>query len=80
MISVEPRTKDVDVTIVTLNGAMTGEDKPLPQVRLAGNKKDPFDIATESDTFFEARDAIERNPGKSHVYEMPSAFDSSLEA
>ena len=40
----------------------------------------PFDIATERDTFFEVWDGIKRNPGKSHVYEIPSAFDSSLEA
>ena len=39
-----------------------------------------FDIATEKDTFFEAKDAIGRNPGKSPIYEMPSAFDSLLEA
>ena len=38
-----------------------------------------FDIATEKDTFFEARDLIERNHGKSPRYEMPSGFDSSLE-
>ena len=46
---------------------------------MAGKKKEPFDIATERDTFFEARDVIGRNPGKSHVYEIPPSFDSSLE-
>ena len=47
---------------------------------MARKKKAPFDITTERDTFFEARDAIGRNPCKSHVYEIHPAFDFSLEA
>ena len=59
---------------------MTGDDGPRPQVRLAGKKKATFDIATEKETFFETGDVIGRNLGKLLVYEMPSAFDLSLEA
>ena len=55
------------------------EDGPLPQVQLARKKKESFDIATEKETFFEARDVIGRNTGKSHVYEIPSTFDFLLE-
>ena len=33
----------------------------------------------EKETFFGSRDAIERNLGKSPVYEMPFDFDPSLE-
>ena len=64
-ISAEPGTEDVDVAIITCRGAMTGEDGPRLQVRLDGKNKASFDIATEKDTFFEARDAIGRNHGKS---------------
>ena len=39
-----------------------------------------FDIVTKKETFFEVQDAILDNLGKFHVYEMPSAFDLSLEA
>ena len=53
---------------------------PTPQVRLSGKKKIAFDIATKKETVFGARDAIERNLGKSPVYEMPFDFNSSLEA
>ena len=35
----EPRTKDVDVGIVTRVGTMNGEYGPCPQVGLAGKKK-----------------------------------------
>ena len=79
-IFVEPRTKDVDVAIVTCGGATTREDGPCQKVRLAGKKKGSFDIATERDIFFKVWDVIERNLGKSPIYEIPSAFDSSLEA
>ena len=72
--------KDVDVAIVTCGGATTGEDGPCQKVRLAGKKKGSFDIATERDIFFKVWDVIERNLGKSPIYEIPSAFDSSLEA
>ena len=33
---------------------------------------------TKRDTFFEARDAIGRNPGKTPIFGMPSTFDYSL--
>ena len=45
-----------------------------------GKKKVQFDIVTERDTYFEAREAIGRNPGKTPIFGMPSTFDSSLEA
>ena len=59
---------------------MTGEYGPQPQLKLDGNNKVQFDITTERDTFFEAHKALERNPGKTPIFGMPSAFDSSLEA
>ena len=34
---------------------------------------------TKRDTFFEAREALGRNPGKTPIFGMPSTFDSSLE-
>ena len=80
VISVEPIMEDVDVTIVTRGVATTREDGPLPQVWLAGKNKASFDITTERDILFEVQDAIERNPSKSPVYEIPSTFDSSLDA
>ena len=80
MISAEPRTQDVDVAVVTRGGATTREDILIPQVRLAGKKKVQFDVNVEKDTFFEAQDKMSRNFGKLHVYEMPTAFDSTLEA
>ena len=43
-ISIEPRTQDVDITIVTFKGAMMGDDGPQPQVRLARKNKETFDI------------------------------------
>ena len=79
MVSVEPKTTDVDVAVVTRAGATMGEDGPRPQIWLDGQKKEPFDITTEKKTFVGAWDAIGRNLGKSPVYEMPYAFDSSLE-
>ena len=79
MILVEPKKKDVDVSIVTCRGEMTGDDEPFLQIQLEGKKKSSFKITTEKETFFEAREAIGRNLGKSPVYEMPYAFDSSLE-
>ena len=59
---------------------MAGEEVPWPQVQLDGKKKVPFDIDAKWDTFFKSRDVIRRNPIKSPIFEMPSAFDSSLEA
>ena len=74
-ISTDPRTEDVGIAIVTCRGAMTREDEPHPQVRLSRKKKIAFDIATEKEIVFGARDAIEINLGKSPVYEMPFAFN-----
>ena len=79
-IVAEPRVQVVDVVVVTCAGATTGEDGPCQQVQFAGKKKVAFDIATEKDTFFEAKHAIMINFGKSLVVEMPSAFDPSVEA
>ena len=73
-------TEDVDVGIVTRGGETTGKYGPQPQVKLVGKKKEQFDIATKRETFFEAREALGRNPGKTPIFGMPSAFDSSLEA
>ena len=72
--------KDVDIGIVTRAGATTGDDGPRLQVRLAGNKKVALDIMTEKYTLFDAKNAIERTPGKLPVVDMPFAFDSSVEA
>ena len=58
---------------------MNGEYIPHPQILLAGKKKVQFDIDAKKDTFFEAHNLIERNLGKSPIYEMPTALDSSLE-
>ena len=54
-----------------------GDDVPCPQIQLAGKKKVQLDVDAKRDTFFEARDAIGRNLGKLHVYEMPTTFDST---
>ena len=72
--------KDVDVGVVTRSSATTGEEGPWQQVRLVGKKKVAFDIATEKDTFFEAKQAIERNTGQLPIVEMSFAFDPSVEA
>ena len=47
---------------------------------MAGKKKSQFDITTKRETLFEAREALGRNPGKTPIFGMPSAFSSSLEA
>ena len=80
MILVEPRKQDVDVSIVTCEGATMGVDGSQLQVRLYGKNKATFDIVIEKETFLETRDAIGCNLGKFPFYEMPSAFDLSLEA
>ena len=54
-IQAEPQMKDVDVGIVTRTGTTTGDDGPWLQVRLTGKKKVTFDIATEKDTFLDAK-------------------------
>ena len=72
--------QDVNVAIVTCGGVMMGDDGPWTQVRLATRKKEEFDIATKKEAFFEMRDVIEQNLGKSPIYEIPSSFDLSLEA
>ena len=79
-ISVEPRTQDVDVAVVTRKGATIGEDSLIPQVRLAGKKKVHFDVTIEKHTFFEPQDEMHKNSDKLLVYEIPTAFDSTLEA
>ena len=79
-ILAEPQTKDVDVGIVTQGAVTTGEDGMWPQVQLARKKKAQFDVTTEKETFFEAHEALGRNPGKTPIFGMPYAFDSSLEA
>ena len=50
--------KDVDVGIITRVGATTRDDGLQLQVQLVGKKKVAFDIATEKDTFFDAKNAI----------------------
>ena len=77
-ISVEPRVWFVDVAIITHRGAMTIDDGPITQVQLVGKKRVQFDIDDERDTFFEAHDAIRRDPGKLSVYEMPPFSYSTL--
>ena len=77
-ILAEPRVLSADVAFITHEGATTGDDGLIPQVRLARRKKVQFDVDDERDTFFESCDAIRRDPGKLHVYEMPPAFDSTL--
>ena len=72
--------KDVDIGLVTLASATTGEDGPLQQVWLTGKKKVAFDIAMEKDTFFEAKHAIKRNLGKLSIIAMSYAFDPSIKA
>ena len=78
-ISAEPKTQDVDVAIFTHRGAMMGDDGTQSQVQLDGKKKVAFDIVIEKEIFFKTRDMIGRNIGKSHVYEILSSFDLSLE-
>ena len=72
--------KDVDVWIVTHTDMTTGDDGLRQQVRLVGKKKVAFDIAIEKYTFFGAKNAIGRNPGKLPIIDMPFAFDPSVEA
>ena len=79
-IQVEPQMKDVDVGIITHAGATTGNDGSWLQVQLTGKKKVAFDIVIKKDTFFGAKNAIERNLGKLPIIDMPFAFNPSLEA
>ena len=76
-ISAEPRTKDSNVAIITHGGVTAGDDSPFPRIWFDWKKKVQFDVDAERDTFFEAHNAIGRNPGKFHIYEMPIAFDST---
>ena len=71
--------KDVDVEIVTHAGVTIGDDGPWLQVWLAGKKKVSFDIVTEKDNFFDAKNEIGRNPGKLPIVDMSFAFDPSAE-
>ena len=77
-IHAEPRMKDVDVRIVTHAGMTTSDDGSRQTVRLAGKKNVAFDIATEKDTSFKMKQAIERNPGKLSIIDMLSSFDPSI--
>ena len=70
--------KDVDVGIVTRAGATTGDDGLQQPIRLASKKKIAFDITIEKQTFFKAKQAIERNPGKLSIIDMLSSFDPSI--
>ena len=79
-ISMEPRTQDVDVAIITHGGAMTREDSPFPQIQLAGKNKVQLHVDAEKDTLFEAHDVIRRDMGKFPIYEMPTTFYSTLVA
>ena len=72
--------KDVDIGIVTCVGATIGDDGPWFLVQHSGKKKVTFDIVTEKDTFFDAKNAIGRNMGMLPIVDMPFAFDPSVEA
>ena len=72
--------KDVDVGIFTRASVTIGDDGLWQQVRLTGKKKVAFDIVTEKDTFFDAKNVIRRNPGKLPIINIPSTFDPSVEA
>ena len=72
--------KDVDVGIISCVGAIIGDDGPWFLVQHSGKKKVTFDIVTEKDTFFDAKNAIGKNPGKLPIVDMPFAFDPSVEA
>ena len=56
--------QDVDVTIITHGGTITGEYSLFPQVRLDKKKKVQFDVNPEKDTLFEAWDEMCRKFGK----------------
>ena len=43
-------------------------------------EKVAFDIVIEKDTFFGAKSAIGRNPGKLPIVDMPFSFNPSMEA
>ena len=72
--------QDVDVVVITRRGAKIGEYNLFPQIQLAGKKKVQFDVDAERDTFFEAHDAIRRDPGKLLVFDLPPIFYSTLVA
>ena len=78
-ISANPRTQDVDVFVITRRGGTTREYSSIPQIWLAGKKKVKFDVNVKKDTFFEAWGEMRKNPGRLPIYEMPTAFDSTLE-
>ena len=42
-----PKTKDVDISIVTHGGVVTREDGPHPHIQLDRKNKALFDITTE---------------------------------
>ena len=77
-ISLEPRTQLAYIGVITQGGAKMGDDDTLPQIRLVAQKKVQFDVDTEKEMFFDARDVIKRDTGKLNIHEMPSACDLTL--
>ena len=79
-ILAEHRIQAINIIVVIRVSATNGEDGPRQQVGFVGNKREAFDIMTEKETFFQAKHAIKRNPGKFPVVEMSSAFDPFVDA
>ena len=71
------RTQPVDVGIITRGGATMGDDKPIPNIRLAARKKVQFDVDADKENFFDARDILNNNMCNSPIYEIPPTFDST---
>ena len=61
-------TQPIVVGVITRGGATTGDDGPIPQIRLAAHKKVQFDVDADKDTLFDARDIMERDTGKFPIY------------
>ena len=57
---------------------MMREGISFPKIQLTIKKKVQYDVDVDSDTFFEEHDAIRKDPGKLHVYEIPTNFYSTL--
>ena len=77
MILAEPRTQDTDVVFITHVGAMKRRRWTTSTNSDGGKENVQIGIDTEIEIFFEAHDAIKRNPIKLLVYEIPTAFDST---
>ena len=54
---------------------MPGEDWKLTNFQPIAQNNVQFGVRAEKETFFEARDIINRNIGKFTIYEMPPIFD-----